>query len=409
MEQHPLELLSPAGDFESLRYALAYGADAVYLGATDFGMRAAAQNFSLEKELPAAVEYAHKLGKKVYLTANTLPTNREMVQMPRFLGAAAEAGVDAFIVSDIGVMALATQIAPFVDLHISTQMGVMNYATATALYNLGAKRVVLARELPLQDIAFIRQHTPEELELEAFVHGSMCMSVSGRCLLSSYLTGRDANRGECAQPCRWEWELHEKNRPGMAFPIAENDSASYILNADDLCMAPFLDLLQEAGVSSFKIEGRGKSSYYVASVTAAYRKAVQALRLGERYLCPEDTLEELTRTSHRKYSTGFYFGREGATQNPQTSSYIRDWEVVAAVEKTQEGRAYCIQRGKFTAGEELEALTPSGDRIPLVPEDLQNAQGEAISATPHAKMAFSFACAAELPPLSFLRKKAACK
>ena len=405
--EHQLELLSPAGDLESLRYAIAYGADAVYLGAAEFGMRAAAQNFSVEKELPEAVEYAHQKGKKVYLTVNTIPTNKEAVQLPRFLGAAAEAGVDAFIVSDIGVMALAGQIAPFVDLHVSTQAGVMNYATAATLYNLGAKRIVLARELPLQDIAFIREHTPSELELEAFVHGSMCMSVSGRCLLSSYLTGRDANRGECAQPCRWEWELHEKNRPGMAFPIGENEGGSYILNADDLCMAPFLDLLADAGVSSFKIEGRGKSFYYVASVTGAYRRAVDALKAGGEYLCPVETLEELTRTSHRKYSTGFYFGRENATQNTESSSYIRDWEVVAAVEKSEEGRIFCTQRGKFISGETLEALLPTGEAVPIVPRDLRDAQGQPISATPHAMMAFSFAADISFPPMALLRKKTA--
>lgn len=404
MEQK-LELLSPAGDMEALTYAVQYGADAIYLGASDFGMRAGASNFSLEKELPEAVTYAHNHGKKVYLTVNTILTNQEATRIPQFLVAAAGAGVDAFIVSDMGVMALATQLTPNVELHVSTQVGVMNYATATTMYNLGAKRVVLARELSLQDIAFIREHTPPELELEAFVHGAMCMSVSGRCLISNYLTGRDANRGACAQPCRWEWELKEKNRPNDVYTIGEEDGHSYLLNADDLCTAPFIHLLAEAGVSSFKIEGRAKSFYYVASTTSAYRKALDAYTPGEEYLCPQDVLEELTKTSHRRYSTGFYFGKEGATQNTATGGYIRDWEIIATVEKTEDGVVYCVQRGKFTAGETLEALLPTGETISLVPQNLKNEKGEAIDATPHAMMHFSFTYDKILPQYTLLRKK----
>jgi Collagenase and related proteases len=403
--EHKLELLSPAGEMETLKYAVQYGADAIYLGASDYGMRAGAKNFSLEKDLAEAVEYAHKHGKKVYLTVNTLPTNKEMTRIPQFLIAAAGTGVDAFIVADVGVMSLATQVAPNVELHISTQMGVMNYATANTLYNLGAKRVVLARELSLEEIAFIRMNTPPGLELEAFVHGAMCMSVSGRCLISHYLTGRDANRGACAQPCRWEWDLREKSRPGEVYTIGEGEDYSYILNADDLCMAPFINLLADAGISSFKIEGRAKSSYYVASVTSAYRKALDAYKMNEEYLCPQEVLEELTKTSHRKYSTGFYFGREGATQNTQTGGYYRDWEVLAAVEETKSGRVFCTQRGKFSAEDTVEALTPSGEIFLLSWEDLRDENSEPIESTPHPMMKFSFKCDKILPKYTLLRKK----
>ena len=403
--ENKLELLSPAGDMEALQYAVQYGADAIYLGATDFGMRAGAKNFSIEQGLADAVHYAHEHGKKIYLTVNTIPTNKDMARIPQFLIAAAGAGVDAFIVADVGVMALATQITPNVELHISTQMGVMNYATATTLYNLGAKRVVLARELSFEDIAFIRENTPPELELEAFVHGAMCMSISGRCLISHYLTGRDANKGACAQPCRWEWELREKSRPGEVYTIGEDENYSYLLNADDLCMAPFINILADVGVTSFKIEGRAKSFYYVASVTGAYRKALNAYTLGEEYLCPQEVLEELTKTSHRKYSTGFYFGREGATQNTQTGGYHRDWEVVAEVKETQGGRIFCVQRGKFSEEDAIEALLPDGSSLTLEWQDLQDENGKPIESTPHPMMKFSFKCDKILQQYALLRKK----
>ena len=274
-------------------------------------------------------------------------------------------------------------------------------------YDLGAKRVVLARELSLNDIAVIRDNTPPELELEAFVHGAMCMSVSGRCLLSHYLTGRDANRGECTQPCRWKWQLTEEHRPGQAFEVGETEEGSYILNADDLCTAPFIDLILQAGVDSLKIEGRAKTFYYVASTTSAYRRAVNAyLDAPDAYMCPEDVLEELTRTSHRHYSTGFYFGREGATQNTKHGGYIREWEVVGVVDEWREGTAFCTQRGKFLLGEALEALAPSGKVVAFTPEWIQNESGEAICATPHAMMRFSIPCTAALPEGTILRRRA---
>ena len=252
------EILSPAGDLERLKFAVLYGADAVYVGATEFGMRSAPKNFTME-QLAEGVRFAHARGRRVYLTLNTVPTNEEIARMPDFMRRARETGVDAFIVADLGVLAMAKHIAPEMELHVSTQAGIANYAAASAAYDLGAKRVVLARELSLNDIAVIRDNTPPELELEAFVHGAMCMSVSGRCLLSHYLTGRDANRGECTQPCRWKWQLTEEHRPGRAFEVGETEEGSYILNADDLCTAPFIDLILQAGVDSLKIEGRAKT------------------------------------------------------------------------------------------------------------------------------------------------------
>ena len=268
------ELLAPAGDLERLRYAINYGADAVYCGLPEFGMRSAPANFTPE-QLAEGVIYAHARGRKVYLTMNTLPTNEEADRLPEAIKAAAAAGVDAFIVADLGVLEACKQFAPEIDVHMSTQTGITNWAAARAAYNMGAKRVVLAREMSLQDIATLRDKTPPELEIEAFVHGAMCMSISGRCLLSNYMAGRDANRGQCAQPCRWKYYLSEETRPGQLYEIGENENGSYILNANDLCTAPFIDLICKAGVDSLKIEGRAKTFYYVASVTAAYRWLVR--------------------------------------------------------------------------------------------------------------------------------------
>lgn len=272
-------------------------------------------------------------------------------------------------------------------------------------YNLGAKRVVLARELTLTDIAQIRDNTPPELELEAFVHGAMCMSVSGRCLLSSYMTGRSGNRGECAQPCRWKYYLVEENRPGQYMPIGENEDGSYILNANDLCTAPFLDLICKAGVDSLKIEGRAKTFYYVASVTAAYRKALDqylANPASDTFDLPDSVLDELNRTSHRHYSPGFYFGKEKALQTP-SHTYVRDWDFIGTVDSWEDGVAHCTQRSKFCLGDSLEILQPDGSVVPVIPEWIKNAEGEAVDATPHPMMQYTIPCATPLMPYSLLR------
>ncbi len=307
--KNKIELLAPAGDSERLDAAIRFGADAVYLGGKSFGMRATPQNFN-DEELKAAVTEARANGVRVYLTCNTVPGNDEIEAIGDFMRYAASAQVDALIVADIGLLMMAKRIVPEMEIHISTQAGVMNYLTATELYKLGASRVVLARELSIGDIAKLRDKTPPELEIEVFVHGAMCMSFSGRCVISNYLTGRDANRGECAQPCRWGYHLMEEKRPGQFFPVFEDEKGSYILNAKDLCTIDFIDKLAEAGVTSLKIEGRAKSAYYVAVVTNAYRMAVDLyLKDPSGYTLPVWVKEELGRVSHREYSTGFYFGR----------------------------------------------------------------------------------------------------
>lgn len=400
------ELLAPAGDLERLRYAVNYGADAVYCGLPEFGMRSAPANFTPE-QLAEGVIYAHARGRKVYLTMNTLPTNEEADRLPEAIRAAAAAGVDAFIVADLGVLDACKTYAPQIEVHLSTQVGITNYAAATAAYKMGAKRVVLARELSLQDIAIIRDKTPPELELEAFVHGAMCVSVSGRCLLSTYLTGRDSNRGQCAQPCRWKYYLQEENRPNARYEIGEGPDGSYILNANDLCTAPFLDLICKAGVDSLKIEGRAKTFYYVASVTAAYRQALDqylADPMNDNFELRPETLDELTRTSHRHYSPGFYFGPEAARQSTDSADYLREWEFVGTVDSWENGAAHCQQRGKWTLGDTLEVLCPDGRSIPLHPEWIENEAGERVQSTPHAMERYTIPTP-ELPPMSLLRKK----
>ena len=405
MLQQP-ELLAPAGSLETLKYAVMYGADAVYCALPEFGMRAAPVNLTVG-ELHEGCIFAHARGKKVYLTLNTLPTNEELSKLPRYIQDAAEAGVDAFIIADLGVLALAKKYAPQVERHVSTQAGITNYEAAKVCYELGAKRVVLARELPLTEIAQIRDNCPQDLELEAFVHGAMCMSVSGRCLLSNYMAGRDANRGQCAQPCRWKYYLSEETRPGQLYEIGENENGSYILNANDMCTAPFLDLICNAGVDSLKIEGRAKTFYYVASVTAAYRRALDqylADPMNENFELPEEVLAELTRTSHRHYSPGFYFGREQARQATDSATYIREWEFVGTVDGWENGVASCQQRGKWSLGDTLEVLCPDGRSIPLNPEWIKNEAGELVESTPHAMERYTIPTP-ELPPMSLLRRK----
>ena len=406
MERKKPELLSPAGDWEKLQMAVAYGADAVYLAGTAFGMRSFAGNFT-DEELPRAVQYAHDHGVKVHVTVNTMPRSGEVERLPAHLERLDDAGVDALIVADLGAFTLAGKYAPHCQRHISTQQSIANYASAAAWYDLGATRVVLARELSLDEIRTIRAKVPRELEIETFCHGAMCVSYSGRCLLSNYMTGRDANRGQCAQPCRWKYYLSEETRPGTLYEIGENKDGSYILNANDLCTAPFLDLICKAGVDSLKIEGRAKTFYYVASVTAAYRKALDqylADPLNDNFELPEAVLEELTRTSHRHYSPGFYFGREQAKQATDSATYIREWEFVGTVDGWENGVASCQQRGKWCLGDTLEALCPDGRSLPLTPAWIKNEAGESVESTPHAMEKYTIPTP-ELPPMSLLRKK----
>ena len=394
-----LELLSPAGDMERLEMALCYGADAVYLAGTEFGMRASAGNFDSD-QLQKAVALAHSMGRRVYVTCNTLPREDELKRLPEYLEMLDASGVDAVIVADMGVIAMAKKYAPRVKLHVSTQFGVINSAAANALYDLGADTVVLARETPLEDIRKIRANTPKELRLEAFVHGAMCVSFSGRCLLSNYLTGRDANRGQCAQPCRWKYHLVEEKRPGEYFEITE-DGGTYILNSRDMNMIEHLPELIDAGVTSFKIEGRMKSAYYAAVVTNAYRHAIDDALAGR----PLDPLwiEETEKVSHRPYTTGFYYGYPG--QHYAEASYTTGADVAAVVESCDDnGEAVLCQRNKFSLGDELELLAPDGAPVKFTPERMYNAEGEEIADTRHAMMEIHMRLPKYAPRLSIVRK-----
>lgn len=398
------EILAPAGDWERFEAALDFGADAVYLGGTQFGMRAASARFTPEL-LEKATRLAHQRGKRVYLTCNTLPRNQEIPLFEGFLEQAVACQVDALIVADLGLLALVRQYAPDMPIHMSTQTGIVNYAAANQLYQMGASRVVLARELSLDEIAEIRAKTPKELEIEAFVHGAMCMSFSGRCLLSSYLTNRDANRGACSQPCRWSYHLMEEKRPGQFFPVFEDEQGSYILNAKDLCMLPYLDKVVEAGVDSLKIEGRAKSSYYVSVVTNAYRQAMDLyLQDPAQFQVPDWLLEEVYKVSHRQYCTGFFFGHPQDCQYYETGGYIRNYDVVACVDRWEDDRCYATQRNRFFAGDRVEILAPGQKPFALEITDLRDGEGTSIETANHAMMQLSFACPTQVPPHTIIRK-----
>ena len=398
------EILSPAGDMECLKSALSFGADAIYLAGKDFGMRTASKNFSLE-ELKTACELVHKENKKIYLTCNTLPRNEDVVQMPDFLMGAKECGVDAFIIADLGVFELAKKYAPSVERHISTQGGIINYKSANAWYNLGASRVVLAREMTLSEIAQMRAKIPKELEIECFVHGAMCVSFSGRCLISSFMTGRDANRGDCAQPCRWKYHLYEQNREGQYFPVEEVDGGTYLYNSRDLCMIDHIDKLVEAGVSSLKIEGRAKSAYYTAVATNAYRHALNDyMNDPQNYKVQPWIKEELEKISHREYSTGFFFGTEPG-QTTDNGGYIRHYNQVAVCECYSDGVATITQRNKFLVGDTLDVLPPSGISFTVVCNKLVDEYGAEVDSAPHAMQKLYMSVDREIPAGSVIRKK----
>lgn len=400
-----LEVLAPAGDMERFDSALMFGADAIYLGAKSFGMRASPSNFTFD-ELKIACDKAHAKGKKVYLTCNTLPRNDEISQFEGFIKAAEASGVDAVIANDIGVFSLIKKYTPDMEIHISTQAGIVNFVTANEFYNMGAKRVVLAREMSLEEIAEIRAKTPKDLDIECFVHGAMCVSFSGRCLLSQYLINRDANRGECAQPCRWNYYLMEEKRPNEFYPIGEDENGSYILNAKDLCMIDHLDKLAKAGVTSFKIEGRAKSAYYVAVVTNAYRAAVDVLKQNpDSYSLPAWVHDEVFKVSHRKYCTGFYFGHPKDCQYYETSGYVRDYDVVAVVDDCRDGSIFCTQRNRFFAGDELEVLAPNREPVKIKADVIYNELGESVPAANKATMKFSLPINMQFESGSVIRKE----
>ena len=407
MERRKPELLAPAGDMERLRAAVDYGADAVYLGGKNFGMRSAPANFSCQ-ELEEGVALCHRRGVKVYVTCNTLPRNQELPEMVPFLKFCQEAGVDGFILSDLGVMALAKEHAPQVERHISTQFGVVNYAAAQACFELGASRVVLAREVPLSEIREIREKVDPRLELEAFAHGSMCVSFSGRCLLSNYLTGRDANRGQCAQPCRWEYTLVEKERPQREFEIFQEERGTYIFNSNDMRMIQHIPAMMEAGISSLKLEGRAKSAYYVACVTQAYRRAIDFFSEHPEEELPASILEETEKISHRTYSTGFYFGDEPG-EMPDRGQYTRNYELVAICQGREGDYLRLTQRNRFFAGQEVDILQPGREPVLATLDQLKNGDWEPIEKAPHAEMTVYWKTDLEVQPGAYLRVKKAAR
>ena len=395
-----IELLSPAGDMERLKMAVLYGADAVYLAGTDFGMRSFAGNFT-PQELPEAVAFAHSHGVKVHVTVNTMPRNEEAAKLPPYLEQLQDAGVDALILADLGAFTMAGKYAPKCQRHISTQQSIANYACAQAWFDLGAQRVVLARELSLREIATIRQKTSPELEIETFGHGAMCVSYSGRCLLSNYMTGRDSNRGACAQPCRYQYALMEEKRPGEYFPVFEDEKGTYILNSRDMCMIDHLQELSDAGVDCIKIEGRAKSAYYAAIVTGAYRHVMDNLVAGQ----PVDPVwrNEVEHVSHRVYSTGFYFVEPG--QYTENSRYIRNWQICAKVESCDEtGLAVCSLNNKFRAGDALEVVGPDLRPFPITAGNMADMEGNPLEEPRTPQMHFTIQLPKQVPAHAILRR-----
>ncbi len=394
------ELLAPAGDMERLKMAIAYGADAVYLAGTTFGMRAFAGNFD-EKTIYEATRLCHEAGVRTHVTINTMPRGEEIRELPRWLEILQDAGVDALIVADLGAFTMAGKYAPKVERHISTQASISNPVTAQAWYDLGASRVILARELSLEEVRNIRQNTSPELEVEAFVHGAMCVSYSGRCLLSNYMTGRDASRGACAQPCRYQYALVEEKRPGEYFPVFEDEKGTYIMNSRDMCMIDHVGELMDMGLDSFKIEGRAKSAYYAAIVTGAYRHAIDAAWEG-RALEPI-WRDEVEKVSHRHYSTGFWYGEPG--QFYEDSRYIRDWQVCGIVEDCDaNGVATVSLRNKFAMGDTIEVVGPDTAPVRFEVPLMETEDGLPLREPRTPQMKFRIQLPKSVPALSVLRR-----
>lgn len=403
MKQKP-EILAPAGDFDKMRFAIAYGADAVYMAGKSFGMRAAAANFD-DRALREGIAYAHARGVKCYITVNIIPSNEDAAALPAYLEFLQDAGADALIVADVGVVSLAKRYAPCIPLHISTQTSILNYEAANFWAELGAERIVLARELRLEEIAEIRAKTPQTLEIEAFVHGAMCISYSGRCLISQYLTGRDANHGACAQPCRWKYHLVEEKRPGEYFPVVEGEGGTYLYNSKDLCMIDHIPELVEAGITSFKIEGRNKTAYYAAGITSAYRRAVDAYCANpEGFVLPQDIHDEVGKVSHRNYYTGFYFG-EADGQYYEDSQYIRDWEVTGMPVSVAGGQATFALKNRFSVGDTLELVQPGKPPYRFPANCVADAEGNTLDVFCHPEMRFTIEFPFAVDPFAILRRE----
>ncbi len=393
------ELLAPAGDFERLRMAVAYGADAVYLAGSDFGMRAFAGNFSPE-EMEQAVALCRAKGVDVHVTCNTMARNQEMDRLPAFMELLESLRVDAVIAADLGVLRTAQKYAPHVKIHMSTQAGVTNYHSASMWHELGASRVILARELSLDEVRELRSRTPKELEVETFVHGAMCVSYSGRCVLSNYMTGRDAQRGACAQPCRYKYALMEEKRPGEYFPVEEDSKGAYIFSSRDMCMIDHVGELIDAGVDSLKVEGRAKSAYYAACVTNAYRHAIDAAVAGQ----PLNPIwrDEVEKVSHRHYSTGFFYGQPG--EYTEDGRYIRQWQVIAQVEQCDaDGNAVLSLRNKFAKGDRVELVAPGLEPAAFEVPMMEDMEGLPLEEPRNPQMLFRMKLPMAVQPLALLR------
>ena len=401
------ELLIPAGSLEVLKVAVLYGADAVYLGGEAFGLRAKAKNFTLE-EIREGIDFAHSHGVKVYITANILAHNGDLPGVEAYFSELRELKPDALIISDPGVFAIARRMCPEIDIHISTQANNTNYGTYRFWWELGARRVVSARELSLAEIREIRDRIPEEMEIESFIHGAMCISYSGRCLLSNFLTGRDANQGACTHPCRWKYSLVEETRPGEYFPVMENDRGTFIFNSKDLCMIEHIPEMVEAGIDSFKIEGRMKTALYVATVTRAYRLAIDAFRRDpEEYRANLAWYrEEIGKCTNREFTTGFYFGKPGPdSQIYENSTYITNSVYLGRVDAVDgEGRCRLEQKNKFSVGEELELMKPDGRNIPVTVMGIWDMEGNPQESCPHARQIIDVDLGMAAEPFDILRR-----
>ncbi|NLL39099.1 MAG: U32 family peptidase [Clostridiales bacterium] len=391
------ELLSPAGDLEKLKTAFLFGADAVYCGGPSLQLRAQSAGMPME-DLEYGIEYAHKMGKRVYVTVNSFAHNGDFAELPGYLRDLRSIGADGIIVSDLGVVALAARTVPELPIHVSTQANCLNYESANVYHKMGAKRIVLGRELSLEEIREIRDRTPPELELEAFVHGAMCMAYSGRCLISAFLTGRDANRGDCAQACRWKYRLVEEKRPGEYFPIAQEEGGTTILSSKDLKTLSFIDRIKDAGITSFKIEGRMKSAYYVATVTNAYRHAIDKT-------APIEILErEVRSVSHRDFSSGFYFG-ELKDAPASGEHYTQDCEFIAVVISRRGNIIQVEQRNRFFKGDELEVLSPNSLGESFVVTGMRDEAGNEVTSAPHPQQKLYLECPLNLSPGDILRRR----
>lgn len=409
MNKEQFELLAPAGDLEKLKTAILYGADAVYFGGEMFSLRAGAGNLSIE-EMKEGIAFAHERGKRCYLTVNIFAHNEDIEPLTTYLEQIKDLGLDAFIVSDPGIVDLIQEVIPGAEIHLSTQANMTNYRTAGFWHKMGVKRLVLARELTLPEIRQIRENIPQEMEIEAFVHGAMCISYSGRCLLSNFMIERDANRGMCAHPCRWKYALVEEKRPGEYYPVEEDQRGTYILNSRDLCMIEHIPDIVNAGIMSAKIEGRMKSIFYVATVVHAYRKAIDAYFTDpEGYSFDQSWMTELKKVSHREFTTGFYFHQPtNLDQNYQTSAYTREYSFVGLVKEYDEKTGFALveQRNKMTVGEEIEIFGPDIDYFTQNITAMMDAEsGEILESAPHPQQLLKMKMDYPVKPHYILRKK----